>query len=294
MRKSNKTKAELPIVFYQKKSSEHVKVFATKFIKVQFKHAISCFVKQKIKLFFHYIYKGVNKIIKMGGYYLLAGLLTLIGMFVSGRLKSKFAKYSQINIRNGKSGFEIAKQMLHHFGISDVQIVQGKGFLTDHYNPLTKTVALSPKVYEGRSIMSAAVAAHECGHAVQHATAYDWLQMRSAIVPIVNIASNMQQYLLFGALMIAGAGSAFGNTILMVTILAFAITTAFAFITLPVEFDASKRALNWLEESGETTGAEFDGAKDALWWAAMTYVSSALSSLVMLIYLILRLMASRN
>lgn len=230
----------------------------------------------------------------MGGYFVLAGLLSLVGMFVSGRLKSKFAKYSRIGLTNGRSGYEIATQMLHHYGITDVRIVEGRGFLTDHYNPMTKTVTLSPQIFQGRSIMSAAVAAHECGHAVQHATAYDWLQMRSAFVPIVQFASQAQQYLLFGALMLAGAGSAFGNTLLIVTILAFAVTTAFAFITLPVEFDASNRALAWLDETNTTGGAEYDGAKDALWWAAMTYVSQALSSLVLLIYLVMRLMASRD
>ncbi len=222
-------------------------------------------------------------------YFVLAGGLSLIGMFVSGRLKSKFAHYAQFGLRANMTGAEVAAAMLRHYGINDVKITQGQGFLSDHYNPLTKTVNLSPDVYAGRSISSAAVAAHECGHAVQHADAYAWLKLRSAVVPVVNIASQAQQWLLVIALM----GSY--EPLILITIAAFAITTLFAFITLPVEFDASRRALVWLEESGTARGDEHEGAKDALKWAAMTYVSAALSSLVMLVYLVLRYMgASRN
>jgi Zn-dependent membrane protease YugP len=223
----------------------------------------------------------------MGEYYLymvIAGVLSIVGFFVSNRLKSKFQHYSQVGLRNGMSGQEIAEAMLRHYQIYDVKVVMGQGFLSDHYNPLTKTVALSPAVYEGRSVAAAAVAAHECGHAVQHANAYSMLQVRSALVPVVNIAARAQQWLLLAAFLLFSSIPG----LLLLAIIAFSITTLFAFITLPVEFDASRRALAWLDASGMTHGAEHDGAKDALWWAAMTYVSAALSSLVMLVYLVLR------
>ncbi len=223
-------------------------------------------------------------------YYVLTIGLSLVGMVVSGRLKSKFAHYAQFGLRANLSGAEVAERMLRHYGINDVKITMGQGFLSDHYNPMTKTVNLSPDVYQGRSISAAAVAAHECGHAVQHANAYAWLKMRSALVPVVNVAAMAQQWLLLLALgLFGGSGN---STILLITIIAFAVTAAFAFITLPVEFDASRRALVWLEESGTARGEEHEGAKDALKWAAMTYVSAALSSLVMLVFLVLRFMGS--
>jgi Zn-dependent membrane protease YugP len=216
---------------------------------------------------------------------------SIIGFIISSRLKGKFQKYSQVGLRSGMSGHEVAEAMLRHFGIQDVRITQGQGFLSDHYNPLTKTVNLSPEVYQGRSVAAAAVAAHECGHAVQHANAYTWLKFRSAIVPVVNVAAMAQQWLLLAAFIFLNQFP----QLMLFTIITFAITTAFAFITLPVEFDASRRALVWLDETGVARGAEYEGAKDALWWAAMTYVSAALSSLVMLIYLVLRYMgASRE
>ena len=221
-------------------------------------------------------------------YLILVGGMSLIGAMISGKLKSKFNKYAQMPLRSGMSGREVAEAMLRHYGIHDVQIVQGRGMLTDHYNPLKKVVSLSPQVFQGRSVAAAAVAAHECGHAVQHARSYAWLKLRSAIVPFVSIAARAQQWLLFAALAFAGAGAGAGGTLLWITIAAFAVTTLFAFITLPVEFDASKRALVWLDETGVAQGSEFDGAKDALWWAAMTYVSAALSSLVMVLWLILQ------
>ena len=221
-------------------------------------------------------------------YMIVAGGLSLIGMFISNRLKSKFNKYSKIGIRSGMSGQEIAQAMLNHYNIPHVQIKQGQGFLTDHYNPATKTVTLSPAVYQGRSIAAAAVAAHECGHAVQHDTAYSMLTLRSALVPYVKFAAMAQQWLLIIALMMLGTFP----QLLLIVIIAFALTTVFSFVTLPVEFDASKRALVWLDESGVTQGTEYDGAKDALWWAAMTYVSAALSSLLILIYLIFRYASS--
>jgi len=222
-------------------------------------------------------------------YMLIGGVMSVIGMIISSTLKSKFQRYSQVGMSNGLSGAEVAQKMLNHYGIYDVKIQPHEGFLSDHYNPANKTVNLSPDVYSGRSIASAAVAAHECGHAVQHATAYKMLEFRSAIVPIVNVASMSLQYLLIGAFVL---GNAFPS-LMLITIGVFAITTLFSLVTLPVEFDASRRALAWLNSSGTASGPEYAGAKDALWWAAMTYVSAALSSLVMLIYLILRY-TSRN
>lgn len=227
----------------------------------------------------------------MGEYYIymaVAGVLSLVGMFVSSRLKSKFKKYSQVGLTNRMSGAEVAQQMLRHYNIHDVRVVMGQGFLSDHYNPMTKTVSLSPEVFEGRSVAAAAVAAHECGHAVQHDTAYSMLQLRSKLVPVVNIAAQAQQWLLLLAFMLLNSMP----SLMLITIIAFSVTTLFAFITLPVEFDASKRALVWLDETGVARGGEYDGAKDALWWAAMTYVSAALSSLVMLVYLVLRYASS--
>ncbi len=222
------------------------------------------------------------------GYYALAGVLSLVGMLVSQRLKAKFHQYSQVGTRSGMSGAEIAATMLRQNNIKDVKIVEGHGFLTDHYNPLTKTVSLSADVFHGRSIAAAAVAAHECGHAIQHARAYAMLQVRSALVPVVQFASMAQQWLLIIALM----GSI--PSLIMLTIIAFSVTTLFSLITLPVEFDASNRALAWLDSSGIMQGREHEGAKDALWWAAMTYVSAALSSLVMLVYLVLRYVSASN
>lgn len=225
------------------------------------------------------------------GYMIIAGILSVIGGIISSRLKSKFDQYSRVGLRSGMSGSEIAQAMLRHYQIYDVKIVMGQGYLTDHYNPLTKTVSLSPPVFEGRSIAAAAVAAHECGHAVQHATAYQMLKVRSALVPVVSVAAKAQQWLLIAAFLLLGTMP----QLLLITIIAFAATTLFAFITLPVEFDASRRALAWLDASGVAGGSgEHAGAKDALWWAAMTYVSAALSSLVMLVYLILRYTAARN
>ncbi len=223
------------------------------------------------------------------GYYVVAGILSLLGMFVSNRLKSKFAKYSKVPVQSGMSGKDIAEEMLRHYGIDGVQVLPSKGFLSDHYNPANRTVNLSPDVYNGRSVSAAAVAAHECGHAVQHATAYSMLQLRSGLVPIVKAASSMQQWVLIGAFLLYNMMP----SLMLIAVGVFAITALFSFITLPVEFDASKRALAWLDESGFMGGAEHDGAKDALWWAAMTYVAAALSALVMVLYLLLRY-TSRN
>jgi len=215
-------------------------------------------------------------------FYIITIIFSVGGMIISGILKSKFNRYSRIPISSGMSGAEIAHNMLSYYGINDVKIVMGKGLLTDHYNPVTKTVNLSPDVYSGRSIASAAVAAHECGHAVQHAQKYPFLYFRSKIVPVVKIASIAQQYLLFIAFMTLKSMP----QIMLITVIAFIITTLFSFLTLPVEFDASNRALKWLKETGIVAGKEYEGAKDALKWAAMTYVVAALSALVMTLYLL--------
>ncbi len=229
------------------------------------------------------------------GYMIIAGIFTLIGWWVSSRLKSKFKEYSKQPIAQGMTGKEVAETMLHYYGINDVNVKSANGFLSDHYNPANKTVNLSPEVFHGHSVMSAAVAAHECGHAVQHATAYGALKFRSAIVPVVKVASGMQQYLLLFALGGFGIGaSGLGGTLLIITILAFAVTTLFSLITLPVEFDASRRALLWLDQNKVLSGIEHDKAKDALKWAAMTYVAAALSSLVMLLYLAMQFMGGRD
>ncbi len=225
------------------------------------------------------------------GFIAIAAVFSFIGMFVSQRLKSKFRKYSRIPLQSGMSGAEVAAAMLQYYGIKDVKINRGQGMLTDHYNPINKTVSLSPDVYNGRSIASAAVAAHECGHAVQHARSYAMLKLRSGLVPIVKISASLQQWLLIIAFMTINVMP----QIMLITIIAFFITTLFSLITVPVEFDASRRALAWLDSSGMTQGREHEGAKDALWWAAMTYVAAALSALVMLLYLVLRYnSASRN
>ncbi len=226
------------------------------------------------------------------GYYVIAGIMFLVGMIVSNRLKSKFNEYGQIGLRNGLSGREIAEKMLADNGIYDVRVVSTPGFLSDHYNPQNKTVNLSPEVYEGRSVSAAAVAAHECGHAVQHAQAYNMLRFRSAIVPLVNISSKLSQWII-----LIGLGFMVGRsnpTILLVGIILFAITTLFTIITLPVEYDASNRALKWLENEHMTTAAEHEKAQDALKWAARTYVVAAISSIATLLYYILMFVNARD
>jgi len=222
----------------------------------------------------------------MIGYYVLAGAIFLVSMYVSNKLKSKFKKYSKIHLQNGMSGKEIAEKMLSDNGIYDVKVISTAGQLTDHYNPMTKTVNLSESVYHQRNAAAAAVAAHECGHAVQHATAYSWLKMRSAIVPAVNVSSKLSNFIIMAGLILSFSGSLIGNSIFLIGILLFAMTTAFTFITLPVEFDASKRALVWLKTNNMVTQEEHAGAKDALKWAARTYVVSALGSLATLLYFI--------
>lgn len=205
-----------------------------------------------------------------------------IGLLVQVRLKNKFAEYSKTPTSSGLSGKEVAEKMLHDNRIFDVSVVSVPGFLSDHYDPSKKTVNLSPEVYEGRNISAAAVAAHECGHAVQHATAYSMLSLRSALVPIVQVSTNFSQWIILIGLGLFSFGG--GNpSLLLIGIILFAISTLFSVITLPVEFDASARALKWLDASHLTLPREHEKAKDALRWAALTYVVAALASITMLI-----------
>lgn len=222
----------------------------------------------------------------MGGYYLLAGLIFLVSMYVSNRLKSKFKKYSKIQLKNGMSGKEIAEKMLSDNGITSVKVLSIKGQLTDHYNPANKTVNLSEAVYAQRNAAAAAVAAHECGHALQHAKAYSWLRLRSQIVPAVGVSSKISNFVIMAGLILMYSGSALGSMLFLVGIVLFGVTTLFTFITLPVEYDASNRALAWLENKNMLTQEEHAGAKDALKWAARTYLVAALGSLATLLYFI--------
>lgn len=225
------------------------------------------------------------------GYYIIAGLIAVVSMFVSNQLKSKFKKYSGVYLRNGMTGAEIAQKMLLDHGIRDVKVISTPGMLTDHYNPANKTVNLSEGVYNQRNAAAAAVAAHEVGHAVQHATAYSWLTMRSKIVPIVNIASGLSQWVIMGGLVLS-ATSAIGRTLLLAGIVMYAIMALFSIITLPVEYDASNRALAWLENKNMLTREEHAGAKDALKWAARTYLVAAIGALSTLMYFIFRYLNS--
>ena len=229
----------------------------------------------------------------MGGYYLLAGLIFLVSMYVSNRLKSKFKKYSKIQLKNGMSGKEIAEKMLSDNGITDVKVLSIKGQLTDHFNPANKTVNLSEAVYAQRNAAAAAVAAHECGHALQHAKAYSWLRLRSQIVPAVGVSSKISNFVIMAGLILMYSGSALGSMLFLVGIVLFGVTTLFTFITLPVEYDASNRALAWLENKNMLTQEEHAGAKDALKWAARTYLVAALGSLATLLYFISMFMGRR-
>jgi Zn-dependent membrane protease YugP len=222
----------------------------------------------------------------MIGYYVIAGLIFIVSLYVSNKLKSKFKKYSQVYLQNGMSGKEIAEKMLADHGIRDVQVISTPGMLTDHYNPVNKTVNLSEGVYMQRNAAAAAVAAHEVGHAVQHAQAYSWLGMRSKLVPVVSVASQYSQWVILGGLVLA-AGTSFGNTLLLIGIIMYGMGTLFSFITLPVEYDASKRAMAWLTQKNMLNQQERAGAKDALNWAARTYVVAAVGSLATLLYFIM-------
>lgn len=226
------------------------------------------------------------------GYYAIAGIFTLISMYVSYKLKSKFKKYSQTRLSNNMSGKEIAEQMLADNGIYDVKVISTPGSLTDHYNPANKTVNLSEPVYFERNAASAAVAAHECGHAVQHAVGYSWLTYRSKMVPMVNISSKMSMFLIMGGLVLMAMS---GNQIILgLGVVAFAVTTLFTFITLPVEYDASNRALKWLKQKNIVMPNELAMSKDALKWAARTYVVAALGSLAQLVYFASMLLGGRD
>ncbi len=226
----------------------------------------------------------------MAGAYLIGILTMVVSMYVSWRLKSKFAEYSQIGLMNNLSGAEIAQKMLSDNGIYDVKVIQVDGQLTDHYNPADKTVNLSNEVFYGRSVSAAAVAAHECGHAVQHATAYSALQLRSSMVPFLSVASSwMQWIILIGIFML--------NTTpipLTIGVALFAGTTLFSFITLPVEYDASNRALKWIKERNVVNDREYTMAADALKWAARTYVVAAIGSLATLLYYVSLLSGRRS
>ncbi|MGC1243037.1 MAG: zinc metallopeptidase [Chryseosolibacter sp.] len=220
----------------------------------------------------------------------------LIGWIVSSRLKNKFRQYSQTHLTKDLTGAEIAKLMLADHGLHHVQVMSAEGQLSDHYNPANKTVNLSQEVYHGRNAAAAAVASHECGHAVQHATAYSMLELRSAMVPIQNISAKVINILfmmmMFGAFFAGGLLSF--NTAMLVIIACYGVFTLFAFITLPVEFDASKRALAWIESRGIVTPREHDMAKDALKWAAMTYVVAAIGALTTLFYYVMMFLGSRD
>lgn len=216
--------------------------------------------------------------------YLISILFLIISMVVTGILKGKFARYGKVPLSSGLSGREVALKMLREEGIFDVQVVSVQGFLSDHYNPANKTINLSPEVFNGASVASAAVAAHETGHAVQHARSYAWLNLRSKLVPAVQFSSSLVNWLLIGGILMAAYGN---TTLLLVAIILFAVTVAFSLITLPVEFDASRRALAWLQHTNVTDNREYPMAKDALKWAAATYVVAALAAIANLLYYIM-------
>lgn len=224
------------------------------------------------------------------GYILIGVVFMAISGWVQYRLKSKFKKYSKTPISSGLTGKEIAQKMLKDNNIYDVEVISVKGQLTDHYNPVKKTVNLSEAVYGYSNAAAAAVAAHECGHAVQHARSYSWLTLRSKLVPAVNISSRYMQWVIIIGLVLLPT---LGPNLLLVGIALFAVTTLFSFITLPVEFDASKRAVQWIGYFNMATPAELDDSKDALKWAAMTYVVAALGSLATLLYYVSIFLRSR-
>ena len=227
-----------------------------------------------------------------GEFYLVAIVFAAISMIVSQRLKSKFKTYSKIQLRNGLSGAEIAEKMLADHGIRDVKVVSVKGMLTDHYNPMKKTVNLSESVYSERNAAAAAVAAHECGHAVQHAQGYEWLKMRSLLVPVVSVASNLSMWVIIAGLGMFGGTQSY--TIASIGVVMFGLGTLFSFITLPVEYDASNRALAWLQRKNMVSREELAGAQDALKWAARTYVVAALGSLATLAYFAFQVFGGRR
>ncbi|MEW4923616.1 zinc metallopeptidase [Algibacter sp. 2305UL17-15] len=231
----------------------------------------------------------------MIGYYILIGAIALVSWLVSNTLKRKFEKYSKVQLRNGMSGAEVAQKMLSDHGIMDVEVISTPGRLTDHYNPKNKTVNLSEAVYNQRNAAAAAVAAHECGHAVQHAQAYSWLQMRSTLVPVVSVTSGMSQWLIIGGLVLGGAaGLGLGWWVAAAGVAMMGFATLFSFITLPVEYDASHRALAWLKNRNMVTPDEYKGSEDALKWAARTYLVAAIGALANLLYWALQVFGGRD
>lgn len=227
-------------------------------------------------------------------YWIIFIVLMFFSLIVSRTLNKRIETYSKIGLSSGLTGREVAEKMLHDHGIYDVQVISTPGRLTDHYNPADKTVNLSENVYSGHDIAAAAVAAHECGHAVQHATAYQWLNMRSKMVPMVQFGSKWSQWILLAGIVLISISTVIGTPILFIGIVLFALTTIFSIITLPVEYNASERAIAWLDETGITTGEETTKAKDALKWAARTYLITALSSLATLLYYIAIFMGRRD
>lgn len=231
----------------------------------------------------------------MMGYYILIGAIALVSWLVSSKLKSKFKFYSKVHLQNGMSGAEIAEKMLADHGIRDVKVISTPGMLTDHYNPKNKTVNLSEGVYNQRNASAAAVAAHECGHAVQHAQAYEWLGMRSKLVPIVSVTSGMSMWVVFGGLVLGGAaGIGLGYWVAVAGLVMMGLATLFSFVTLPVEYDASNRALAWLKNKNVVTPEEYKGSEDALKWAARTYLVAAIGSLATLVYWGLQVFGGRD
>jgi Zn-dependent membrane protease YugP len=230
------------------------------------------------------------------GALIITGFFMLVGWIVSSRLKGKFHKYSQIQLTQNLTGADVARLMLADNGISDVKVISVEGQLTDHYNPVNKTVNLSADVYSGRNAAATAVAAHECGHAVQHAKAYSMLELRSALVPIQNVSAKVINFIfiamMFGAYAMGGIFSY--DTALLIIIACYGVFALFALVTLPVEFDASKRALAWIEQRGVVTTQEHDMAKDALKWAAMTYVVAAIGAITMLLYYVMIFLGRRD
>lgn len=230
-----------------------------------------------------------------GIYLLIIGAIAIASWLVSSKLKSKFEHYSKLQLRNGMSGAEIAEKMLADHGIYDVKVISTPGRLTDHYNPTDKTVNLSEAVYNQRNAAAAAVAAHEVGHAVQHATAYSWLQMRSKMVPVIGVASSMSQWLIIGGIILGVAdGSGLGFYVAVAGLALMAVATSFSFVTLPVEYDASNRALAWLKSKNMVSQQEYAGAEDSLKWAARTYLVAALGALANLLYWAWRVFGSRD
>lgn len=226
----------------------------------------------------------------MMGAYVIGIVVMLVSMLVSWQLKSRFQKYSKTPLANGLSGAEVAMRMLQDHGISNVKVVSVPGQLTDHYNPANRTVNLSEPVYHGRNAAAVAVAAHECGHAVQHATAYSWLTMRSKLVPVVQVSSTIMPWVIMGGILMINSFP----QLLTAGVVMFGLTTLFSFVTLPVEYDASNRALAWIQRRGIVTTGEYAMSADALKWAARTYVVSAIGSLATLLYYVSILMNRRD